>query len=98
MFNLTRKMISNSLSNSPKNFNQFVSLKDHNVGFWQFVTFFLSKHEIERFSHLKHVKTSLGRGRSWLRRWVRLVFQFLKNSPMKLFYSSGLAKINDCVW
>ena len=68
MFNLTRKMISNSLSNSPKNFNQFVSLKDHQLGFWQFVTYFLSKHEIERFSRLKHVKTSLGRSRSWLRR------------------------------
>lgn len=70
-FNLTRKMISNSLSNSPKNFNNFVSIKDnHNLDFWRFICYFLNKHEIERFTHLKHIKTSLGCCRSWLRRWV----------------------------
>ena len=64
-------MISNSLSNSPKHFNQFVSLRDPDFSFWHFVSFFLNKHEIERFSsHLKHLKTNLGFCRSWLRRYV----------------------------
>lgn len=70
LFNLTRKMISNSLSNSPKHFNHFVPLKENSVpNFWQFVTFFLNKHEIERFTQLKHIKTSIGRCRSWIRRY-----------------------------
>jgi len=69
LFGLTREMISNSLSKSPpKNFNQFLLLKDNCVpNFWQFITFFLNKHEIERFTHLKHIKTSIGGCRAWIR-------------------------------
>lgn len=62
-------MISNSLSNSPKNFKSYASIKDHhNLDFWKFVTCFLNKYEIERFANLKFVRTSLGRCRAWLRR------------------------------
>ena len=35
--------------------------------FWHFVRSLLTKHEFERYTLLKHVRTDMGRGRAWLR-------------------------------
>uniref|UniRef100_A0A1B6CB94 Sorting nexin-29 n=1 Tax=Clastoptera arizonana TaxID=38151 RepID=A0A1B6CB94_9HEMI len=35
--------------------------------FWNYVKEHLTKHERDRYEHLKHVSTDIGRGRAWLR-------------------------------
>ncbi|KAI1296678.1 Sorting nexin-29 [Halotydeus destructor] len=54
---LTKGMVTSSTSELPSDC----------VTFWHMIKLFLNKHEVDRFSVLKHVNSDIGRGRAWIR-------------------------------
>ncbi|KAH9416606.1 Sorting nexin-29 [Dermatophagoides pteronyssinus] len=64
---LLTKKSNKILGRGNKLFSNILSKNDTNQCFWNYISSFLTEHELKRFLSLRFVHTDLGRGRSWIR-------------------------------